>query len=251
MQSRIAVSQPKLSIEDKMFRCSILLTFIKNVIPVNKIDHMRKDLEYIAKKSLQRSGDLKANYISMILKEEIIMQREELRGKIVFICFDATPRQGDVFNLIARYIHVSDGGKVEARQRLINVSFLAKSMDADSVCGEVRASLNERHLVHEDVKSVSVDACSVNIRAIKTIEGEFNVKWFMNLCLSHLANNAGECANFIILSQVWSLVQKIFANSDNAKKEWESMTGTAWKTYSETRWYSKFEVLQDIYIKFA
>ena len=76
----------------------------------------------------------------------------------------------------------------------------------------------------------------------------------MNLCLSHLANNAGECANFIILSQVWSLVQKIFKNSDNAKKEWESMTGlgtAAWKTYSETRWYSKFEVLQDIYIKFA
>ena len=73
----------------------------------------------------------------------------------------------------------------------------------------------------------------------------------MNLCLSHLANNAGECANFIILSQVWSLVQKIFKNSDNAKKEWESMTGTAWKTYSGTLWYSKFEVLHDIYIKFA
>ena len=77
------------------------------------------------------------------------------------------------------------------------------------------------------MKSVSVDVCLVNIRAIKTIEEEFNLNWFMNLCLSHLDNDTGDCANFIILSQVWSLVQKTFKNSDNAKKEWESMISTA------------------------
>ena len=49
LQSQITNSQPKLSIEDKMFRRSVILTFIKNGTPVNKIDDMRKDLEYIAK----------------------------------------------------------------------------------------------------------------------------------------------------------------------------------------------------------
>ena len=136
------------------------------------------------------------------------------------------------------------------RQRLINVSFLQKSMDADCVCGEISSCLSRRRLIHEDVTSVSVDACSVNLRAMQMIKDSYNLNWFTNLCLSHLANNAGNCAKFVILSQVWSLLQKIFKNSDNAKTEWENITGSAWKSYSETRWYSEFEVLKDMYYKF-
>ena len=186
---------------------------------MNKIDTMRSNLEYIGKKSLAQSADLKANYVPALLKAETNLQCEELRDKRMLLFFDATPRQGDVFNIIARFVDITHGGKVCVRQRLINVSFLQKSMDADCVCGEISSCLSRRRLIHEDVTSVSVDACSVNLRAMQMIKDSYNLNWFTNLCLSHLANNAGNCAKFVILSQVWSLLQKIFKNSDNAKTE--------------------------------
>ena len=166
--------------------------------------------------------------------------------------FDVTPRQDDAFNVIATYVHKTDGGRVTSvQQRLINLSFLQKSMGADSVYGEISMSLSRRRLLHdENMKSISVDACSVNLHAIQMVRDSYSCNWFTNLCLSHLANNAGDCAKFVILSQVWSLIQKIFKNSDNAKTEWENITGSAWKTYSETRWYSQFEVFKDLYDKF-
>ena len=269
--------QRKVTKDDKDFRCSILAAFMKAGIPVNKIDEMRRDLEYIGKKSLEPSDDLKANHLSSILKAEVKLQCEELREKVISIFFDATPRPGGgtIFNLVARYIFVSDAGKVDVRQRLINVLFLEKSMDVDSMCKEVGASLHQRRLIHQDVKSISVhaeadrnadadadrDACSLNphLRAIRMIEGQHNLNWFKNLCLSQLANDAGDCAEFVILSQVSSLLHKIFENPDNdiAQIEWQEITATPWKRYSysdadaDTRWYSEFEVMHDVYLKFA
>ena len=244
MTKAINNNSPKVSHPDKLFRCSILFSFVQVGIPVNKVDLMRSNLEYIGKKSLEQSGDLKANYIPALLKAEMTLQCEEVKDKHISLFFDATPRQGDMFNAIARFVDITHGGKV------VNVSFLQESMDADCVCGEISSCLSRRRLIHEDVTSVSVDACSVNLRAMEMIKDSYNINWFTNLCLSHLANNAGNCAKFVILSQVWSLIQKIFKNSDNAKTEWETMTGSAWKSYSETRWYSQFEVLKDVYDKF-
>ena len=40
-----------------------------------------------------------------------------------------------------------------------------------------------------------------------------------------------------------------FLNSESAKIEWEKLVGSSWKSYSDTKWYSKFEVLKDVYLK--
>ena len=76
------------------------------------------------------------------------------------------------------------------------------------------------------------------------------VKWLLSLCLSHMANNAGENASLVILGRFWSLTQKVFAQSDNAKAIFEQVTGLSWCSYSDTRWYSKYECLSINYIKF-
>ena len=60
---------------------------------MNKIDTMRSNLEYIGKKSLEQSGDLKANYVPALLKAEMNLQCEELKNKRILLFFDATPRQ--------------------------------------------------------------------------------------------------------------------------------------------------------------
>ena len=81
------------------------------------------------------------------------------------------------------------------------VFFLAKSMDAASACGEVCKSLHQRRLVDSDATTLSVDGYSVNLKFLKIIESACDVSWFLNPCLSHMANNAGDCAQFVMLSQ--------------------------------------------------
>ncbi len=68
---------------------------------------IRGDFEYISKKSLERSSELKSNYMKEILSCENRIQCEELLGKSISLVFDATPRQGDVFNVVARFVDVA------------------------------------------------------------------------------------------------------------------------------------------------
>jgi len=65
-------------------------------------------------------------------------------------------------------------------------------------------------------------------------------------CLSHMICNAGDSASFVLLELFWSYLQKIFAQSTQAQDEWFNVTGTKWPTYSETRWFSKYDVMEKL-----
>ena len=65
----------------------------------------------MCKKPLACHNMLATDYIERILSEEVDTQLEELKGKQVSVCFDATPRMGDVFALIARYVETTAEGK--------------------------------------------------------------------------------------------------------------------------------------------
>jgi hypothetical protein len=98
--------------------------------------------------------------------------------------------------------------------------------------------------MHSDVVAAGVDACLVNTLALTMINQDYDVNWLVYLCLSHHVNNAGDKAKFVVLSQSWMLLQKIFTHSDKGKVIWERVSGIAWKTYSSTMWFNKFEVEQ-------
>jgi predicted GTPase len=84
----------------------------------------------------------------MIQDAEEALQATEIvdAGTLVLLVFDATPRQGDAFNVIARFVHKTGSGKVHVAQRLIHFAFLEKSMDANHVCAELSKALNKRRI---------------------------------------------------------------------------------------------------------
>jgi len=57
----------------------------------------------------------------------------------------------------------------------------------------------------------------------------------------------GEQASFVQLDSFWTLVQKVFSHSDNARDEWYKVTDTQFPTHSNIRWYSKYDVLKVFY----
>lgn len=80
--------------------------------------------------------------------------------------------------------------------------------------------------MHKDAVAVTVlDGCSVNLAAHAATKKDCNIVWMLCLCLSHSTNNGGDEASFAILHQFWTLIQKCFSLSDNAKIRWEKHTG--------------------------
>jgi hypothetical protein len=212
------------SVDDYALRRRVLRMFLGAGIPLYVLDRVRTAMEDISKKSLEGRSAVVSNHLKSILDAELELQIEELKGKKISLCFDGTPRLGDVFAMVARYVEVRDG-KVNSRQRLIHIAFANKSMNGPNVCAEVSRGLQGKRLVHQDVVSMAVDGCSVNIAAHAAIEKDYDIVWMLCLCLSHSTNNGGDEASFVILHQFWTLIQKCFSQSENAKIIWEKHTG--------------------------
>jgi hypothetical protein len=141
-------------------------------------------------------------------------------------------------------------GKAFTVHRLILLDFLKSSMNSGNVCSAIQKGLISQRLFHKDVSAVSADGCSVNLKAHLDIERDYDVKWFLNICISHCTNNAGDQANFPTFATMWSLLMKLFT-SDNAKVLWERTTKVAWLLHSNTRWFSKYDVVERFFKYFG
>jgi hypothetical protein len=59
--------------------------------------------------SLGSAKNLADEYIPLILQGEEEEQCSELSNKTVALIFDVTPRMGDVFAFLARFVEIKDG----------------------------------------------------------------------------------------------------------------------------------------------
>lgn len=59
-------------------------------------------------------------------------------------------------------------------------------------------------------------------------------------CFSHALDRVGDHFNAPNLSEFWNSWIALFSHSAKAKMLWKEQTGKAMKTYSSTRWWSKW-----------
>ena len=64
--------------------------------------------------------------------------------------------------------------------------------------------------------------------------------------MSHMTCNGGNKASSLLLDLFWTYLQKVFCTSQAARDEFHKVTGMPWPTYSETRWFSKYDVLEKL-----
>ena len=87
-------------------------------IPLNTMTVIRPALEDMCQKPLAFPNMLASEYIEQIFSQEVDLQLEELKGKQISVCFDATPRMGDMFALIVRYVETTEEGTQRKREHL-------------------------------------------------------------------------------------------------------------------------------------
>ena len=71
------------------------------------------------------------------------------------------------------------------------------------------------------------------------------------VCFSHTLDNVGNHFEIPTLKEFGSLWIRMFRNSCKAKLLWKDLTGRAPKSYSETRWWSRWEVYQQLMVQFG
>jgi hypothetical protein len=222
--------------------------FIGAGIPMEKLDFVRRFLEKHTRLSLASASYLKREYVAPLLKLEVETQMKQVFGKTMSVIADGSPRQGDVFVLIVRFVEKGEDGVPRVVQLLISVQLLKFSMNSNHLCSAIVTALRERRLVTADVTAISLDGCSTNVSAVSSKMAAYQTSqeekpWLLSLCFSHCANNAGEKCTFVVLDTFWSLLQMVFKNSELAQNIWVRATEQTFPDYSQTRWFCKYENL--------
>ena len=170
----------------------------------------------------------------------------EIESKPVSIIFDGTSRLGEALVIAVRFLD-----DWEIKQRLIRMQMLVKSMTGEELAREVLGVLcREYKLPTEQLLAAMRDRAYVNGVAIRHIK-----IMFPNLldigCYSHTLDNAGNRFQLPTVEEFIKPWISLFSHSPKARFEWKSKTGRAMASYSETRWWSRWEVFHQVMQQFG
>ena len=139
----------------------------------------------------------------------------------------------------------------EIKQKLICLQLLTKTMTSKEIVREiVHTVITEYGISGDHLIATMRHRASANGVAMRTIK-----VLFPNLldvgCYLHTLDHVGEHFNVPNLEEFTRLWISLFSHSPRARLEWKNGTGRAMATYSETRWWSRWEVYHQILVQFG
>lgn len=188
-----------------------------------------------------------SDLISFIFKEEQSDIKEEISGKSVSIIFDGTTRLGEALAIVVRF--VDDNFTIQ--QRLVSIQLLAKSLTGEEIaCELVRVLSTSYGIEPQKLLACMRDGAASNGVAMRTLKIVYP-KLLDVICFSHTLNRVGEHFNVPYLIEFMSAWLTMFSHSPKARLNWKQQTGRSMASYSDTRWWSKWEVMHQIMLQFG
>ena len=225
----------------RIYRVKVLTTFLKTGVPINKIDDFRHLLE---ENSVRLAGRKPmSDLIPFILSEERAQIKAEIEGLHVAVIFDGTSRLGEALAIILRFV---DRSSFTIHQRLVRVQLLTKSMTGEEVARELLSVLSTEYgVLSNNLLAAMRDRASVNSVAIRTLK-----VLYPNLldigCYSHTIDHVGDNFTTPILHEFGILWVSLFSHSPRARLLWRTRTGRSILSYSPTRWWSRWEMYNQL-----
>ena len=233
-----------LPLEVRAFRVQVVEDFLKAGVSLYTIDKLRDLLERGGNR-LTDSSHLR-QHIPLILKQETERLKEEIATRDLGLIFDGSTRLGEAIVIIVRF--VSDNWSIV--QRHIRLDICAKSVNAQDLAHVLNDCLSVDYQVQgNSLLATMKDGASVNQAALNHIKFVFpkmlSVVYFSTL------DNVGNHFKVPDLLSFGSLWIHLFRHSHTAKLIWQELTGRTPKSYSETRWWSKWEVFEQSLVQFG
>jgi len=226
--------------DQRVYRIRVVRTFLSAGVALNKIPEFRDLLEEHAFRltDRRRMSDL----VPFILAQEKDKLKTEIADKPLSIIFDGTSRLGEVFALVIRFV---DSGWC-IQQKLIRLKMLAKSLNGDEIAREFITTVSvEFGIKSENVVAIMHDCASTNTAAMRTLKVLYPFVLAIG-CFSHTLNRVGEKFNAPQVNDFTTYWVSLFSHSFKARAIWKAQTGRTISSYSATRWWSKWEVMNQI-----
>ena len=230
----------------RIYRVKVLTTFLRTGVPINKIDEFRDLLEENAVRLAGRKPI--SDLIPFVLNEEWRQIKAEIVGLPVAVIFDGTSRLGVALAIILRFV---DRSTLTIHQRLVRVQLLTKSMTGEEVARELLSVLSTEYgIASSNLLAAMRDRASVNTVAVRMLK-----VLYPNLldigCYSHTIDHVGDNFDTPILHEFGILWVSLFSHTPHARLLWRTRTGHSMRSYSQTRWWSRWEVYEQLLTSFG
>lgn len=137
------------------------------------------------------------------------------------------------------------------KQRLVKFKLLAKSLTGEEIACELISILSTTYGIESHRLLASMrDGASTNSVATRTLKIVYP-KCMDVICFSHTIDRVGAHFKTPILDEFVSAWISMFSHSPNARLRWKEQTGRPMASYSATRWWSKWEVMDQILVQFG
>jgi hypothetical protein len=226
----------------RVHRVKVVTALLKAGIPLNKLDSLRDILEERSF-ALSDSANLR-QLVPFILENEINQLKEEISGKHVGI---VTTHVSEALVVVLRFVNQD----WVIKQQVCRMMLLAKSVTGEELARELITALStELSIPPHLVVSAMRDRASVNDVAMRTVKVLYNHVMDIG-CFSHTLDHVGERMQTPILDEFVKAWVSLFAHSPKTRLAWRAQTQLSPPSYSSTRWWSKFEVIQQIHNTFG
>ena len=231
----------------RLYRVKVVRTFLTAGVPLNKVPVFREILEENGYRLTDRR--YLSDLIPFILGQEKDELKRILKGRPISVIFDGTTRVGEVFVIVVRYVDTSESWSI--RQKLIRLHVLATSMTGEEIAREVVSALSVEYSIQaQQVLAMMYDCASTNLVALQTLHVLYPTMLGIG-CFSHTLNRVGERFNVPVLNEFVTYWISLFSHSTKAKFLWKKKTGFSIDSYCPTRWWSRWEVMNQLLTTFG
>ena len=177
-------------------------------------------------------------------KEEDELKKEISGAPYVAVIFDGTSRLGEALAVVLRYVDAD----FKIHQRLVRFHVLAKSLAGLELSRELITVLSTKlQLSSGKVLAVVRDGAAVNGVAVRSMQELLYPQVIDVKCVSHSLDNVGKRFEVPLVDEFAQWWISLFSHSPATRLlAWKQRTGRTPKTYSATRWWSCWEVLQQV-----
>ena len=163
------------------------------------------------------------------------------------VIFDGTSHLGEALAIIVRFVT----GDWRIEQRLIRMQLLAKSLTGEEIARELISVLQALYEISVGgLLAAMHDRASNNTVAMSTVKVLYPDILDVG-CFSHTLDHVGETFSTPTLNEFVTNWLTLFAHSPKARLAWKSRTGKSVKSYSKTRWWSRWEVIEQMFVMFG
>jgi len=241
-----AAVQTTIPLDTHVYRWRVMEGMMFAGVPYAKIDMLRHLLEREGH-PLTDSSNLAKVYIPQIEEREIKRGVKELLEQHFALIFDGTTRLGEAVNMVTRSI--TDDFII--RMRLVAFKTTKVHMDGDALFRLIVTTLQRVLGLNLDYcVAYARDSCSTNYNAVNRLM-PLSVNALNMLCFPHTLHNTGKHLQLPVLDEFMTPWLQLVPQPGAAKLRWQAILGKGVSSYSKVRWWSRWEIMQEIALNFG